>query len=604
MKIETPYTYQPPRLGLFLLQVLILLLFLVLCSRFWYLQILQGQKYSELAEANQMHTEEIRAARGIIFDRNFNKLARNDITFSISVNREYAPDVDYTLHSIASILGLEVKVLADNFNKAKRKLSYYAPVPVYDGLTYDQVAKIENKIMFMPGVSTHTNLRREYPYGASFAHILGYVAEATQEDMTEDKDLSLGDIVGRQGLEIEFEQTLRGAKGLYRDQRDVFGKILRRNMEIEPIAGTNVVLSLNVELQNKIIEIMGDYAGSVVVMDPHTGHIEALVTLPSYDNNLFVRGLSHEKWNEISTDLRHPLQNRTIQSMYPPASVWKLLMSALILEEGFSEHEKVYCSGSTKIGNREVQCWKRGGHGYVDMEDAIKHSCDIYFYDMSLKLGIDKISEFAFASGFGKPTGIEIPNEKGGLVPTKEWKLRRYNEKWQDGETVNVSIGQGQTLVTPLQIASYISSILNGGKILKPQILMSEKAEVSLETPTQKRHRDLIKKYMITTADTGTAKVLKSINPGIIIGGKTGTAQVVKLRMIGDRRLKNEEMEYFERDHAWIAAFTEHEGKDYVIVTMLEHAGGGSSAAGPVVRDVINFLYKDEIEKIIAEKKK
>ncbi len=604
MKIESQYTYQPPRLGLFLLQILILLLFLILCSRFWYLQILQGQRYSELSEANQMHTEEIKAARGIIYDRNFSKLARNDITFSISVNREYAPDVDYTLHSIAAILDVDVKELSDNFNTAKRKLSYFAPVPVLEGLTYEQVAKVESKIMFMPGVSTQTKLRREYPYADSFAHILGYVAEATQEDMTKDEELALGDIVGRQGLEIEFEPTLRGAKGLYKDQRDVFGKIVQRDLEIEPIAGTNVVLSLDAELQNKIIGIMGDYAGSVVVMDPHTGHIEALVTLPSYDNNLFVRGLSHEKWNEISTDLRFPLQNRTIQSMYPPASVWKLVMSGLILKEGISEHASVYCGGSTRVGNREFQCWKKGGHGYVDMEAAIKHSCDIYFYEMGLRLGIDKISEFAFASGFGRPTGIDIPNEKGGLVPTKEWKLRRYSEKWQDGETVNVSIGQGQTLVTPVQIASYISSLLNGGKILKPQILLSEKANTSLETPTTEKHRQLLKKYMIETVDSGTARVLKSINPGITIGGKTGTAQVVKLRMVGDRRLKNEEMEYFERDHAWIAAFTEYKGKDYVIVTMLEHAGGGSSAAGPVVRDVIHEIYKEEIEQILAAKKK
>ncbi len=603
MKIESQYTYQPPRLGLFLLQILILLLFLVLCSRFWYLQVLQGQKYSELSEANKIHTEEIRAARGIIFDKNFNKLARNDITFSVSVNREYAPDADYSLYSIASLLGLDVKELKDNFNKAKRKLSYYAPVPVLDGLTYEQVVKIESNIMFMPGVSTHTNLRREYPYGSSFAHILGYVAEATTEDMENDEELALGDIVGRQGLEIEFEQTLRGAKGLYRDQRDVFGKIIDRNMETEPIAGTNVVLSLDADLQNKIIEIMGDYAGSVVVMDPHTGHLLALVTLPSYDNNLFVRGLSHEKWNEISTDLRFPLQNRTIQSMYPPASIWKLVMAALFLEEGISEHSSVYCSGSKKIGNREFQCWKKGGHGYVDMETAIKQSCDIYFYEKSLDIGIDKIAEFSKAVGFGEPTGIDIPNEKGGLVPTREWKMKRYNEPWQNGETANVSIGQGQTLVTPVQIASYIASILNGGKVLKPQILLSEKAEVSLETPTSKRNRDLIKKYMVATANSGTAKVIKSINPGINIGGKTGTAQVVKLRMIGERRLKTHEMEYFERDHAWIASFAEYKGKDYVVVTMLEHAGGGSSAAGPVVRDVINYLYKEEIEQILAEKK-
>lgn len=594
MKLASQHTYQPPKTGLWLLQALIVLLFIILCSRFWYLQILKGEQYALLAEANKTRTEKILATRGMIFDRNYIKLAQNIITFDVSLTREDCPDVMSTLFSLATVLGIDEGILQENFEQYSKGKSIYTPIPVLKGIAFEDVAKIESRTLFLPGISIQTALRRDYPTGSSFAHILGYVAEANQTDISSNSQIALGDVVGRQGLELEFEDILRGTKGEYKNQHDVLGRVVERELQQEPLSGQNLVLSLDIDLQDKITEIMGDYAGSTIVMEPHSGHILAMVTLPTYDNNLFVRGLTHEQWENLSTDIRHPLQNRAIQSTYPPASVWKILMSALILSEGIDPKKTVYCPGEIKIGNRTFRCWRRGGHGHVDMEKALMQSCDVYFYEMSNNIGIDKISEFAYASGFGVPTGIDLPSERGGLVPTREWKLKRYGEPWQRGETINVSIGQGQVLVTPLQIATYISSLLNDGSILKPQILFSAQKEVHLKSPSTDKERALLKSYMELTAKSGTAKVLAQKNPEIIVGGKTGTAQVVKLQMEGDRRLTTEEMEYFERDHAWITGFAQYKGKDVVIVTMLEHAGGGSSMAGPIAYEVLHYIYKDE----------
>ncbi len=603
MKIEREESYQPSRHGLWLLQGLIAVLFIILCSRFWYLQILHGNEFASRAEANRTREEKIFASRGMIFDRNHNKLAIDNITFDLTIIREDCPDIEKTLAFLATILAVDKDELNKTFNDFRSKRTSYEPTLVLDNINFEQVAKVESFISMLPGVYIHTNARRFYPEGEAFAHVLGYVAESTKDDMEKISALDVGDTVGRQGLEFVFEERLRGIKGEYKNQRDVSGKVLAKELQNPPRAGEDLILAFDLDLQHAIIDIMGEQQGSVIVMEPHTGEVHALVTLPSYDNNLFVKGLSYAEWDNLSTNIYSPLQNRSIQSMYPPGSIWKIMMASLFLTEGIDPKDEVYCGGAFTYGNNTFRCWRDHGHGSVNMEEAIADSCDVYFYEKGVEIGIDRISEYAKASGFGKRTGIDIPNEKEGLVPSKEWKLRRWNEPWQGGETVNVSIGQGQTLVTPLQIATYISTIVNGGKILKPQVLSTEKAEVLSLSPTSLEHIEIIKEYMITTATTGTAKILSSINPGITIGGKTGTAQVVKLKFDGKRRLDADEIAYLERDHGWIASFTQYNGRDFVVIAMIEHGGGGSSAAGPVVRDVINYLYKDVLEKeLVADK--
>ena len=451
------------------------------------------------------------------------------------------------------------------------------------------MARIEGQLMHWPGLEIVTRAKRFYPEGKEFSHILGYVAEANEKELADDPYLALGDTVGKQGIEYVFEQRLRGRKGLNSVEVDVLGRSLGKTLQEKPRNGENLQLCLDAGLQKKLFALLGDQTGSIVVLEPHTGRLRALVTAPSYDNNMFVGGLSQKDWVALRDDPFHPLQNRAIQSVYPPGSVWKLMMAGLFLKEGVSPSQKIVCTGAVQMGNRVFRCWSRWGHGGVDLIRSLMQSCDVYYYTLGEKMGIDRINAFARACGFGSRTGIDLPYEKAGLVPSREWKKRRSGEPWYRGETLNVSIGQGYTLTTPLQVATFVGALLNGGKLLKPQLLEDAEPEVRGVIPISDQHRKLILEGMRQTADTGTAKVLRRTDA--VIGGKTGTAQVVRVRMVGDRRQRKEEMAYLERDHAWIASWGSKDGVDVVVVVMLEHGGGGSSAAGPVARDVYNILY-------------
>jgi penicillin-binding protein 2 len=349
-------------------------------------------------------------------------------------------------------------------------------------------------------------------------------------------------------------------------------------------------LSLNSSLQKAAWDALHGEAGCVIVMEPDTGKLRALVTSPAYDNNLFAAGISRRDWEGLRTSNRFPLQNRVIQSVYPPGSVWKLVMASLFLERGISPRDSVFCPGEVKLGNQVFRCWKRGGHGSVNMENAIIHSCDVYFYLMAERMGIDRIEEFAKASGFGRPTGIDLPHEKSGLVPSRGWKRRRFGRGWAGGETYNVSIGQGYTLVTPLQMAVFVSALLNGGDLLKPQLLDDAPRESTGRVPARGETLNFVVSAMRKAASGGTAHVVARKDADM--GGKTGTAQVVKLKMgAGDRRLRASEMEYAQRDHAWIATWGTKNGKTYVVVVMVEHGGGGSSVAGPVAARIYDHLF-------------
>ncbi len=338
-------------------------------------------------------------------------------------------------------------------------------------------------------------------------------------------------------------------------------------------------------------EALEDETGCVVAMDPDTGKLLALVTKPSFDNNAFAAGLSLKEWTALRDNPRHPLQNRVIQSVYPPGSVWKLMMAGMLLNEGVNPADSVWCTGEVALGKQVFRCWKKGGHGRVDMMRSLIESCDVYYYQMSDRFGIDKIEAFAKASGFGAPTGIDLPHEKSGLVPSKAWKRRRFGEPWHRGETLNVSIGQGFTLVTPVQVAAFVSALMNGGKLLKPSLLADEDPTVRSSLPFTASGRKMILDGMRLTVndDRGTAKVLR--RPDVVMGGKTGTAQVTKLKMVGEQRVRTEDLAYEHRDHAWIATWGEKAGKRLVVVVMVEHGGHGGSDAGPVARRVYDRFF-------------
>lgn len=591
LKLESDI-YIPPVHGLRLLQIALVFLFIVFCTRFWYLQVHRGEEFAKLAFENKMRYGKTFAARGEIYDRNGILLAENHIAFAIALVREDTHDLSASLAQIGEWTELPLEVIEKRFNYDKKFAQVFDPIFLVQDLPFELIAPIQSQLHEWPGIEIIPRPVRNYPQKNIFAHIMGYVAEAKTEELAKNENLTLGDIVGRQGIEYVFESQLRGEKSLKSMEVDVFGRILAKNVIQEARDGHNIVLNLDANLQQKVSKAMGDYSGSVIVLEPDTGKIRAFVTKPSYDNNLFVTGFSQKEWDAVVNDSRSPLQNRTIQSVFPPGSVWKLMMVGMFLENGVDPDETVYCGGSYALGDRIFRCWSKYGHGKVNMERSIVSSCDVYYFVMGERLGIDTAGDFARACGFGGKTGIDLPYENRGLVPSRSWKKKRFNERWQKGDTINASIGQGYTLVTPIQLAVFIGSLINGGKLLQPQLIASDQPYINAFIPIRDEYKDLIREYMIKTVEAergATARILKRSD--MTIGGKTGTAQVTKIKMIGDRRIKNHEVKFYERDHAWIGAWGEKEGERYVVVTMLEHGGGGASAAGPVTRDIFKLLF-------------
>jgi len=582
--------FHVPKSGLLLLQYLVVALFFIFVLRFWYLQIHHGERFVLQAQENRLRQERIFASRGLIRDINGVLLADNRPAFALVLVREDCFDIAATLAQVSAWLNLPLDSLVTKFREDRRKVKPFEGIWLLPDLTFAQMAKISTQLFLWPGLEIVTTSRRTYPQGSDFAHILGYVAEANEAEIEADPVLSLGDSLGKQGIEYIYEKKLRGQKGLHYLEVDVRGRVLNKKLTSQPVNGEDVRLTLDAVLHKDIVALLGEQTGSVVVMDPHTGRLHALVTTPAYDNNLFVSGLSQAQWDALRENVRAPLQNRGIQSVYPPASVWKLMMVGLFLQEGISPSEKITCFGSTRLGTRTFRCWKKYGHGPMDMMQAIIQSCDVYFYLQGDKMGVDRIEKFALASGFGKRTGIDLPHEKPGLVPSRAWKKRRTGEIWYRGETYNISIGQGFTLITPLQLATFVSALMNGGILYKPQIFDHVLSEEKGTIPMPAKDRQFILEAMQKTVEGGTARVLR--RKGLVIGGKTGTAQVVKLQMDGDRRLKTEEMEYFERDHAWIASYVTYKNEDVVVIVMIEHGGGGARVAGPIARDVMSAFFR------------
>jgi penicillin-binding protein 2 len=530
------------------------------------------------------------APRGLLRDRYGMLLAENRPAYGLGLVREDCHDIPSTLAQISQWTGIDLTEITQRYERDKRKVKSFEPLILVPDISFELLAAVEANINRWPGLEIIVRPRRYYPSGPELAHLLGYVSEADEKQLQQRPELALGDTVGKQGLELVLEDRLRGQKGLRQMEVDVVGRDLTHHILRAPQAGENINLTIDLALQHKAFEMLEGQSGCIVVLDPDTGQLHALVTAPAFDNNAFARGLTGKEWAELRDNPRHPMQNRVIQSVYPPASIWKLLMAGLVLEDKVVDpKETVFCNGRYPMGNRVFRCWKKWGHGHTDLHKALVESCDVYFYDVADKIGIDRIAEFAKASGFGELTGIDLPHERSGLVPSREWKRKRFGEVWHRGETLNISIGQGFTLVTPLQIARFIGALLNGGKLLKPQILVDEKPLVQHEIPIGADARKVILKAMVDTVDAprGTARRLR--RPDAVIGGKTGTAQVV--RIVGEERRKKEEMEYWERDHAWMAAWGQKDDKRYVIVVMVEHGGGGSSTAGPIVKGLFDYLF-------------
>lgn len=570
--------------------------FLIVFIRLWLLQIIKGDEYYLKSKKNRVRYEDIYAPRGIITDRENRIIADNLPAFSIGIiSEDCKKSCNETVSKIAELLQYDKKELLEKFDFGQKKVPSFNPIILLRDLDIAELSKIEVRIDELPGLAIIPYPKRYYPYKQIGAHIIGYVGEPCETELKTYPYLKLGDIVGKIGLERSYEEVLRGKKGKKRLEVNARGRTLREEVIKRPLIGKYIKSTVDFELQKYIHNRMKGQRGATVVMNPYNGSIIALVSTPSYDPNKIVHGLKKDEWLSLIKDKAHPLQNRAISAAYPPGSVFKIVMALLALEQNFiSINHKIYCPGFYKLGNRIFRCWKKYGHGWADLKKAITESCDIYFYKLGEEIGIDKISEFAKKCHFGIKTGILLGGERSGLIPSREWKYKRFGSAWQKGETLNTSIGQGYVLVTPIQVAKFVSAFINGGKLLRPRICFSEPVEIVGHIPTSKKNIERIKDFMIQTVNDvkGTAHILKIKD--ITIGAKTGTAQVISSWSEEDREKDLEEIEYLKRDHAWMAAFGIRGKKAYVVVTIIEHGGHGSSGAGPIVKDVFKFLFKHE----------
>ena len=589
---ERPQVFSGPPL----LLVFVVVLFCIFGIRLWYLQIYKHDFYLGRAQENRTRQSTMFSPRGIIRDRTGLLLAENTPAYALALVREDCPDIPGTLDQISRWTGQPRDELQKAFEIGRKRVKHFDEQVIVPNIPFELVALVEAHRQDWPGLVIAVRPKRSYAYGEVLAHVLGYVARANEEELNNDPDLQLGDNVGKQGVELTLERRLRGTKGLEEFEVDASGRVLSSRVVSSPVMGEDLNLSISLHLQEVATKALNDRAGSVVAMDADTGEVLALVSLPSYDPNEFVVGISHAKWNELLEDPLHPLQNRPVQSTYPPGSIFKLAVGALGLESGTVTPSKtVFCSGKYTLGTRDFRCWNKGGHGVTDFKKSLRESCDVYYYQLGEQLGVEAISGFSIKSGFGVRTGIELPHERTGNMPTPEWKFKRFGEKWQRGETLNYSIGQGYTLTTPLQAARFVAALVNGGKILRPTLLLSEEPDVQGELPISPAVRKLVVDAMVATVeeDRGTARILR--RPGLRIGGKTGTAQVVKLLDKYEKK-KTHEIPYKYRDHAWMVSFGEKDGKRFVVVSMVEHGGHGSSDAGPVAGAVLDALLGVQTE--------
>ncbi len=574
------------------------LLFVVLVGlvtvRFWFVQAVRGDYYLELAENNRMRSELVRAPRGLIHDRRGDILVENVPTYNLVLDRTRSDSVDASLSFAAEALGRPVSELEQVLGRQAGK-SFFQPVLIAENLSLSQVARLSVVALEHPEFEIEVGHLRLYRYGPTTAHLLGYLGEVSERELAESNGLyRSGDQIGRKGVEEAYDDHLRGVDGERIVVVDSHGR-RKEDYRFEPSdPGEPLDLALDLDLQQEAARFFEGKEGAAVAIDPETGEVRMLLSSPAYNPNLFSRRLDQDSWKALIEDPAHPLQDRALQSAFSPGSVFKIIMSIAGLSEGvISPQSKVYCPGQTRIYNHRFRCWKRGGHGWMKLRDAIKQSCDVYFYHLGKDLGIERIARYARMFGFGDPTGIEIDGEKPGLVPDPQWSLEARGTPWYPGETISVSIGQGPILVTPLQLSTMMSAIANGGYRVVPRVTKaaaeSEAVEsIGVDPVALEMVREALKAVVMEKGTGARANV-----PGLEVAGKTGTVQVVRQ----ETWIKSEEMPYEQRDHAWFVSFARGGDRQLVVVVLVEHGGKGSQAAAPLAKRVYEIYFRDFLDR-------
>ncbi|MGH7933822.1 MAG: penicillin-binding protein 2 [Candidatus Binataceae bacterium] len=569
--------------------------------RLYYLQVIEHNTMAELADRNRIRIERLPSLRGLVFDSEHRPLVDTKPSFDAVMVPEDVRNQSRTIEKLEKLLG-EDNVAGKLTEAEDDGRSPYEPITVEEHLDWQQVVALETHQLDLPGVSLQVLPRRHYIYGSLAAHLLGYVGEVTVKDLRHYPDYRMGDEIGKFGLERAYEDTLRGDAGGQEIEVDAVGRRLRMLREIPEKPGDSVVLTLNLDLQQVAEQAIGDRAGALVALDPRTGYILAMVSHPAFDPNIFANGITPAQWRDLATNPEHPLQDRAIQGIYPPGSTFKVVDAIAALEDhAITPATSYHCAGGLWFGGREYRCWRRQGHGDISVHRAIIESCDVFFYHVGEDLGIDRLAKWAHALGLGEKTGIDLSNERSGIIPSSEWKWRRFRQRWYPAETLSVAIGQGYVSVTPLQMALVTAEVANGGIRYKPQFvkeIQSLDGTVVKTFPPVIESRvninpqdlQLIRDAMagVVNAPDGTAHAARL--PNVTVCGKTGTAQVVKEAQ--GTRVKENALPEKYRDHAWFIAFAPENNAKIAIACIIEHSGHGGSSAGPVVKAVMQRYFE------------
>ncbi|MFC1855541.1 penicillin-binding protein 2 [Thermodesulfobacteriota bacterium] len=602
MQLPSGYTQEGFKTKYLIFIIIVLMFFSTIAVRLWYMQIVKGDYYKNLSENNRIRNRTTKATRGLIFDRNGEILIDNHPYFNLAIVPENVMDTTLLLDTLANIITIDKNLIREKLYEERFKPAF-KPVTIIEDLPREELGKIEANKLNLPGLEIMVESVRYYQYGSLASHIFGYLNEINAENLklNQNKGYKQGDLIGKAGVELTYESLLKGKDGSKEVEVDAFGRELSSHISNEAKAGGMLFLTLDAKLQEFVEKTFEHKAGAVVVMDVNNGHVLAQFSAPNYNPSEFIKGISTKNWKKLNEDPLNPLQNKVVAGQYSPGSVFKLVVAAAALEEGLITKNTTFkCYGSYKFGNSRFSCWKKSGHGKVNVVEAITQSCDVFFYNLGAILGIDLISEYAHTFGLGEPTGIDLEHEKQGLMPTTAWKKNVLKMMWYGGETISSAIGQSYVLVTPLQIAVLTSSIANGKFIPVPQILMKAEnvdgstlrpyiPQVKKRLKISKSTLDLLREglYGVINGAKGTARSKKPKH--VVIAGKTGTVQVFSEKY--QQLKKGEEIPYRLRDHAWFTCYAPYENPEIAISVVVEHGGHGGDAAAPIAQKIADFYF-------------
>ena len=563
------------------------------------LQLVEHERYQLLADENRINMRLIAPARAELFDRNGEPLAVNTQNFRVLLIREQAGDAEEMLERLGTLIDIPEHQRRRLLKEITQKPAF-VPAVVAEHLSWEDFARVNVNAPALPGIQPEVGLSRHYPHGPATAHVIGYVGRVTERDLqsveTVDPILRVPEFqIGKTGLERALDESLRGEAGTRQIEVNAAGRVIRELARDEGAAGEDLHLTLDLGLQRFCLDRLGEESAAAVLMDVGTGDILAAASTPSYDPNPFVLGISQTEYSALLNNDHRPLHNKWASGMYPPGSTFKMIVALAALEAGIGPGETVYCPGFLKLGRRRFHCWRRGGHGSMDMRRSLEQSCDVYYYDTARRIGIDKIAEMARRLGLGLETDLPVASIGSGLIPTKAWKLANREDAWQVGDTLNAGIGQGFVLATPLQLALMTARIASGSGV-RPRLIRARggqpvQPEAPVDTGIAAHHFELVRRGMhdVVNSARGTARGSRIKDDFWLMAGKTGTSQVRNITAAERARgvFRNEDLPWNRRDHALFCGYAPAEAPRFAVSVVVEHGGGGSTAAAPIARDIL-----------------